>query len=144
MPRLVLTNAYVLFDNNDISQYVTSVSLATSYDVIDTTGISTTGAARTRLAGLADNSVTIEFNQDYADNALEEMINGTNTTNGKVGLVVAMEIRPVNTTVSASNPKFSFNALVAEWQAVSGAVGELASVSATWPISGPITKSITP
>jgi hypothetical protein len=144
MPRLVLTNAYVVFASNDISQYVTSVSLSTSYDVIDTTGISTTGAARTRLAGLADNSLTIEFNQDYADNALEELINGTNTTNGTVGLIAAMEIRPVNTTVSASNPKFTFNALVAEWQAVSGSVGELATVSATWPISGPITKSITP
>jgi hypothetical protein len=142
MARLVLTNAYILFDNNYISQYVTSVSLATSYDVIDTTGISTTGAARTRLAGLADNSVTLEFNQDYADNALEEMINGTNTTNGKVGLVVAMEIRPVNAAVSASNPKFTFNALISEWQAVSGAVGELASVSASWPISGPIAKAI--
>ena len=144
MPRLVLTNAYVVFASNDISQYVTSVSLGTSYDVIDTTGISTTGAARTRVAGLADNSITIEFNQDYADNALEELINGTTTTNGSVGLVVAMEVRPVNTTVSASNPKFTFNALIAEWQPVSGSVGELASVSASWPISGPITKSITP
>jgi hypothetical protein len=113
MPRLVLTNAYVVFASNDISQYVTSISLSTSYDVIDTTGISTTGAARTRVAGLADNSITIEFNQDYADNALEELINGTTTTNGTVGLVAAMEIRPVNTTVSASNPKYTFNALVA-------------------------------
>jgi hypothetical protein len=53
-----------------------------------------------------------------------------------------MEIRPVNTTVSASNPKYTFNALVSEWQAVSGAVGELATVSATWPISGQIAKAI--
>ena len=142
MARLVLTNAYVVFASNDISQYVTSVSLATSYDVIDTTGISTTGAARTRVAGLADNSITLEFNQDFADNALEELINGTTTTNGTVGLVVAMEIRPVNTTVSASNPKYTFNALISEWQPLSGAVGELVSVSATWPISGVITKAI--
>ncbi len=133
MPRLVLTNAYVVFASNDISQYVTSISLGTSYDVIDTTGISTTGAARTRVAGLADNSITIEFNQDYADNALEELINGTTTTNGTVGLVVAMEVRPVNTTVSASNPKYTFNALISEWQPVSGAVGELATASVTWP-----------
>ena len=103
MPRLVLTNAYVVLASNDISQYVTSISLSTSYDVIDTTGISTTGAARTRVAGLADNSITIEFNQDYAENALEELINGTTTTNSTDGIVAAMEIRPVNTTVSASN-----------------------------------------
>ena len=142
MARLVLTNAYVVYASNDISQYVTSVSIATSYDVIDTTGISTTGAARTRVAGLADNSVTLEFNQDFADNALEELINGTNTTNGTVGLVVAMEIRPVNAAVSASNPKYGFDALISEWQSVSGAVGELASVSVSWPISGPIRKAI--
>ena len=142
MPRLVLTDANVLFATNDISQYITSVSLSTSYDVIDTTGISTTGAARTRVAGLADNSITIEFNQDFADNALEELINGTTTTNGTVGLVVAMQVKPTSGAVSASNPKYNFNALISEWQPLSGAVGELATASVTWPISGPIAKAI--
>jgi len=142
MARIVLTDANVLFATNDISQYITSVSLSTSYDVIDTTGISTTGAARTRVAGLADNSITIEFNQDFADNALEELINGTTTTNGTVGLVVAMQVKPTSGAVSASNPKYNFNALISEWQPLSGAVGELATASVTWPISGPIAKAI--
>jgi len=142
MARIVLTDANVLFATNDISQYITSVSLSTSYDVIDTTGISTTGAARTRVAGLADNSITIEFNQDFADNALEELINGTNTTNGTVGLIVAMQVKPTSGATSASNPKYNFNALISEWQPLSGAVGELATASVTWPISGPIAKAI--
>ena len=142
MARIVLTDANILFASNDISQYVTSVSLSTSYDVIDTTGISTTGAARTRVAGLADNSITLEFNQDFADNALEELINGTTTTNGTVGLVVAMQVKPTSAATSASNPKYNFNALISEWQPLSGAVGELATASVTWPISGPITKAI--
>ena len=142
MARIVLTDANVLFATNDISQYITSVSLSTSYDVIDTTGISTTGAARTRVAGLADNSITIEFNQDFADNALEELINGTTTTNGTVGLVVAMQVKPTSGAVSASSPKYNFNALISEWQPLSGAVGELATASVTWPISGPIAKAI--
>jgi hypothetical protein len=142
MARIVLTDANVLFASNDISQYITSVSLSTSYDVIDTTGISTTGAARTRVAGLADNSITIEFNQDFADNALEELINGTTTTNGTVGLVVAMQVKPTSGATSASNPKYNFNALISEWQPLSGAVGELATASVTWPISGPIAKAI--
>lgn len=142
MARLVLTDANVLFASNDISQYITSISLSTSYDVIDTTGLSTTGAARTRVSGLADNSITIEFNQDYADNALEELINGTNTTNGSVGLVVAMQVKPTSAATSASNPKFTFNALISEWSALSGTLGELAVASVSWPISGPIAKSI--
>jgi hypothetical protein len=142
MARLVLTNAYVLFASNDISQYVTSVSLSSSVDVIETTGLG--NVARTRVGGLFDNQITIEFNQDFADNALEELINGTSLATSTVGTAVAMEIRPVNTTVGAGNPKYTFNALIAEWQPLSGAVGELVSVSASWPISGPITKSITP
>lgn len=140
MARLVLTNAYVVFASNDISQYVTSVSLSTSVDVIETTGLGNT--ARTRVGGLFDNSITLEFNQDFADNALEELINGTSLATSTVGTTVAMEIRPVNTTVSASNPKYTFNALISEWQPLSGAVGELVSVSASWPISGVITKAI--
>jgi hypothetical protein len=142
MARIVLTDANVLFASNDISQYITSISLSTSYDVIDTTGISTTGAARTRVAGLADNSLTIEFNQDFADNALEELINGTSLATSTVGTAVAMQIKPTSSATSASNPKFTFNALVAEWQPLSASVGELSVASVTWPISGPITKAI--
>lgn len=140
MARLVLTNAYVLYASNDISQYVTSVSLSTSVDVIETTGLGS--SARTRVGGLFDNSLTLELNQDFADNALEELINGTSLATTTVGTTVAMEIRPVNGAVSASNPKFTFNALISEWQPLSAAVGELATVSVTWPISGAITKAI--
>jgi hypothetical protein len=140
MARLVLTNAYVLYASNDISQYITSVSLSSSVDVIETTGLGS--SARTRVGGLFDNQLTIEFNQDFADNALEELINGTSLATSTVGTAVAMEIRPVNTTVSASNPKYTFNALIAEWQPLSGAVGELVTASVTWPISGTITKAI--
>ena len=140
MARLVLTNAYVLYASNDISQYVTSVSLSTSVDVIETTGLGS--SARTRVGGLFDNSVVLEFNQDFADNALEELINGTSLATSTVGTAVAMEIRPVNGAVSASNPKYTFNALIAEWQPLSAAVGELVTASVTWPISGAITKAI--
>lgn len=140
MPRLVLTNAYVLYASNDISQYVTSVSLSSSVDVIETTGLG--NVARTRVGGLFDNQLTVEFNQDFADNALEELINGTSLATSTVGTTVAMEIRPVNAAASASNPKFTFNALIAEWQPLSAAVGELVTASVTWPISGPITKAI--
>jgi hypothetical protein len=140
MARVVLTNAYVYFASTDISEYVTSISLSTSYDVIETTGLQS--AARTRVAGLADNSITIEFNQDFADNALEELVNGTSLATSKVGTAQAMQIKPINAATSASNPQYAFSALVTEWQPLSSTVGELSTISATWPISGAITKTI--
>jgi transcriptional regulator of NAD metabolism len=63
--------------------------------------------------------------------------------NTTLGTSVAMQIRPVNAAVSANNPKYTFNAVITEWQSVSGELGSLSTVSVSWPISGNITKSIT-
>jgi hypothetical protein len=141
MPRLVLNNAYVLFASNDISEFVTQIELKTSVDIIDTTPIGS--QSRTRKAGVFDNSVTFQFNQDFASNGLEQLVNGTSMSNTTVGTSVAMQVRPVNTAVSANNPKYTFNAVITEWQSVSAEVGALATVQVSWPISGNITKSIT-
>jgi hypothetical protein len=127
--RIVLTNVAVTFGTTDISSYVTSVTLGSTFDVVETTAFGNT--ARTRVAGLADNSVSLEFNQDYATSALEATIYPT------LGTAVSMTVRPV----AATSPAYSFSALVSEWTPLNGAVGELATASVTWPISGVITKS---
>lgn len=129
MARIVLTNVAVTFGTTDISSYVTSVTLGTTLDVVETTAFGNT--ARTRVAGLADNSVSLEFNQDYATSALEATIYPT------IGTAVSMVVRPV----AGVSPAYSFSALVSEWTPLNGAVGELATASVTWPISGVITKS---
>jgi len=129
MARIVLTNVAVTFGATDISSYVTSVTLGSTYDVVETTAFGNT--ARTRVAGLADNSVTFEFNQDYAGGALEATVYPT------LGTAVSITVRPV----AGSSPAYSFSALVSEWTPLNGAVGELATASVTWPISGTITKS---
>ena len=135
MARIVLTNASVTFASTDVSSYVSSITLSTSLDVVDTTSFGNT--ARTRVAGLADNQVTIEFFQDFGSGLLESIIYPT------IGTSAAMVIKPVAGSTTATNPQYAFNALVAEWQPLSGAVGELATASVTWPISGAITKTTT-
>jgi hypothetical protein len=127
--RIVLTNVAVTFGATDISSYVTSVTLGSTYDVVETTAFGNT--ARTRVAGLADNSVAFEFNQDYAASALESVIYPT------LGTAVSITVRPV----AGTTPAYSFSALVSEWTPLNGSVGELATASVTWPISGTITKS---
>jgi hypothetical protein len=129
MARIVLTNVTVTFGVTDISSYVTSVTLGSTFDVVETTAFGNT--ARTRVAGLADNSVAIEFNQDYAAGALESVIYPT------LGTAVSVTVRPV----AGTTPAYSFSALVSEWTPLNGAVGELATASVTWPITGTISKS---
>lgn len=135
MPRLVLTNAKVMINSVNLSDHIASVTLSTSNDVVETTGFSST-AARTRVAGLADNSITLEFHQDFATSNVEQTIYPL------IGTTTTVVVTPVDTTVGATNPSYTFSALVAEWQPLSGAVGELATASVTWPISGSITKAV--
>lgn len=143
MAKIVLTNAYVLLNGlYDVSDYVASISLSTTHDLIETTQMN--DVYKTVIAGLGQNQVTFEFHQNYSDNGLEEIINGTSLANSSVGTAIPIEVRPINAPASASNPKYQFNAVISEWQSVNAAVGELATVNVTWPISGPINKYITP
>lgn len=134
MAALVLTNAYVTINSVNLSDHIASITLNTADDVIDTTAFGST--ARTRVAGLGDNSITIEFHQDYAASNVEATIYPL------VGSTTAVVVKPNGATTSATNPSYSFTALVSEWQPLNGAVGELATASVTWPVSGEITKAV--
>lgn len=139
MAALVLTNASVVINGINLSEFITSIAISTSEDVVDTTGMGSAGA-RTRVSGLADNSVTIEFNQDFAAGGPEVSINAVGSS--LVGTNTTIVVKPTSAAVGATNPSYTFSAVVAEWQPLSGAVGELSSISTTWPISGVITKAI--
>jgi len=134
MARIVLTNALVTVNAVDLSDYVASVTLNSSIDVVETTAFSST-AARTRIGGLADNSISLEFHQDYASGEVEATIYPL------IGTVTTVTVKPVNTATSASNPLYTASALVSEWTPLGGAVGELATASVTWPVSGAIVKT---
>ena len=146
MARLVLTDAVVTLETTDISEYISSVTLSTPEDVVETTGFGPT-ASRTRTSGLKDHSVTIEFMNDFASGALEQLI----TTIG-IGNLADFTIKPTAAAVSATNPIYKADdsgsgatkagqLLISEWTPLNGAVGELATVSVTWPVSGQIVKA---
>jgi len=146
MARIVLTNVKVMFTDStptlvDISDHIASVTLTSTYDVVETTAFSTDAvplAAKTRQAGLVDNSVTLEFHQDFAASSIESIIYPM------LGKVSAITVAPTDDAVSATNPEYQFNAVVSEWTPLNGAVGELSTASVTWPITGKIVKDVTP
>lgn len=133
MARIVLTNASVVFGSTDLSDHIASITLNSTYDIVETTAFGNT--AKTRVAGLADNSVTFEFHQDYATSSVEQTIYPL------LGTAVSVVAKPVAGTTTTVNPQYTFSALVSEWTPLNGSVGELATASVTWPISGAITKA---
>jgi len=149
MARIVLTNCKITINGVDLSDYISSVSLGSTWDVIETTAFGNTGdpygvpptgantptAAKSRVAGLVDNSVSLEFHQDFAANEVEATIFPL------LGYLTNVLVQPVDAATTASNPSYSFLALISEWTPLNGAVGELATASVTWPISGAIAKA---
>lgn len=133
MARIVLTDAKITIGGVNLSNYCTSVTLNTTTDVVETTAFSST-AAKTRVGGLQDHSVSFEFAQDYGTSLVEATIYPL------IGNTTTVVVSPTSTT-SATSPSYTFTALVSEWQPLSGGVGELATASVTWPISGGITKA---
>jgi hypothetical protein len=135
MPRIVLTNAFISVGGVDLSDLVASVTLNETFDVVETTAFSST-AAKTRVAGLEDNSITLEFHQDYATGEVEQTIYPL------LGTAAAVIVKPNGASTSAFNPSYTCSAIISEWTPINGAVGELASASVTWPVTGAITKAV--
>ena len=133
MAKVALTNPQVSIGGVDLSGWVTNVTLQTTYDIIETTTFGST--AKSRVAGLADNSCSFDFIQDFATSSVEATIYPL------LGTSVAVIVKPVNATTTSTNPQYSFNALVSDWTPLKGAVGQLSTATITWPISGAITKA---
>jgi len=136
MAKQVLTNVAVTFGtaSTDISAYVTSITLSTTANEVVTSAMGS--SAMTRIQGMIDNSVTIELQQDYP--TIEKLFWDAFTA----GTAVPMTVKPNGTAVASStNPSYAFSVLPTSWTPVNGAIGDLATVSITYPISGAITKT---
>jgi len=134
MARIVLTDVSVTINSIDLSDHVASVTIETNYDEVETTAFGQTG--KTRVAGLSDSSVSFDFHQDFAASEVEATIYPL------IGTSAAVVVKPNGSVTGATNPSYTFNALVTEWTPVNGAVGELATASVTWPVDGAITKAV--
>ena len=136
MAKQVLTNVAVTFGtaNTDISAYVTSITLSTTAAEVVTSAMGS--SAMTRIQGMIDSSVTIELQQDYP--TIEKLFWDAFSA----GTAVPMTVKPNGTAAASStNPSYAFSALPTSWTPVNGAIGDLATVSITYPISGAITKT---
>ena len=136
MAKQVLTNVVVTYGTaaTDISSYVTSITLASSAAEVVTTSMGS--SAVTRIQGLIDNSVTLELQQDYP--TIEKLFFDAFTA----GTAVPMTVKPNGTAAASStNPQYAFSVLPTAHEMVKGAIGDLATMSITFPISGVITKT---
>lgn len=148
MAKVVLTNANVTFQAldfsvtpavpvgsvYDFSDHISSITLGTVHEIIDTTEV---GQVYKRvIAGLGTNTVNFEFYQDFASNSVEDIIYDW------IGARVLCRVKPVMAAASANNPEYEFQVLINEWTPLNAGVGQISTVNVNWPINGPIAKNI--
>ena len=138
MASFVFTNAKVTINSKDLSDHVRSVKINYKGETPENTAMSSTGV-KTRLPGLIDWDMDIEFNQDYATDKPDAVLFPL------VGAAAfAVSVLPVNTTVSATNPNFNGNALLADYAPLGGKVGDIATTSIKLIGTGALSRTTTP
>jgi hypothetical protein len=116
-----------------LSSSIASVTLDITTDEVETTAFGST--YRTRIGGLKDASVSFDFHQDFGAGSVDALLFPL------MGSTVAVKIAPTSGTITATNPQYEFTALCTQYQPFSGAVGDLATLSVTWPVSGEVTRA---
>ena len=119
-----------------LSSSIASVTLDITTDEIEVTSFG--DSYRRRIGGLSDASVSLDFHQDFGAGAVDALLFPL------MGQTVAVRIAPTSGTVTATNPEYRFSALVTQYQPFSGAVGDLSTLSITWPVSGEVVRGTAP
>ena len=134
MAQIVLTNAKVLINTVDLSDHVRSVKFTYKADQVDNTVMGNT--THSKLAGLLDWQMDIEFGQDWASSNVDA------TLFPLVGAAAfAVEVRPVNSSRSSTNPGYNGNATLSQYNPLGQKVGDLAVATATFMAAGTLSRS---
>lgn len=112
-----------------MSSFGTSVTLPMEYEALEDTAFGDT--ARSRVAGLADSTLSAQFNQDFAASATDVTLYTAYATRAPV----VVKVRPTTSAISATNPEYVGSYLPNQHNPFGNAVGELATVQISWPLS---------
>jgi hypothetical protein len=133
MAKFYAQDYKITIGTTNLSSSINSVTLDITADEVETTAFGST--YRTRIGGLKDASVSLDFMQDFAAGSVDALLFPL------MGSTVAVKIAPTSGTVSATNPQYEFVALCTQYQPYAGATGDLATLSVTWPVSGEVTRA---
>jgi hypothetical protein len=133
MPKFVATGTTVTFNGGDISGSVARAELVINAAEVDVTDFGSSGWTEV-IGGLKSGTVSLDFHHDYGTGAVSRLFQDLVGTIGTVTLIAAN-----GTAASSATPKYTATVLVNSFTPISGAVGDLATFSVTFPTTGPVT-----
>jgi len=134
--KFVATNYNIKINGADFSSAIAAVTFDISAAEQETTAFGNTFVQR--IAGLKDASVSLDFHQDFGATSVDA------TLFPLLGSAATVTVIPNGTAVSATNPSYTGVFLITEYSPFASSVGDLATLSVTFPIAeGVITRGTT-
>ena len=135
MAKFVSNNPVIVIGGSTVTASCASATISIEADEVETSSFGTDGW-RTRIGGLKGGSVDFEFHQDFGTGGIDALIWPL------LGGTTSVSIRPGGSAVvGTTNPEYRFDVLVAQYTPMDSAVGDLATVSVTFPITGAVTRA---
>jgi len=131
--KFVATDYSITVGGSDFSTSLAAVTLDVSADEQETTAFGDT--FRSRIGGLKDGSVSLDFHQDFGAASVDA------TVWPLLGGTAEIVIKPTSDSISPTNPTYTFTALVTQYQPFASNVGDLATLSVTWPVTGAVARA---
>ena len=133
MAVLVLTDAVITVNSVALSDRANSVSLNYEIDSVESTAFGSTGHKFT--GGLQNNSLDIDFQQDFAASNVEA------TVYPLVGTSTTVTLKATSAATSATNPIYTLTGcFLAAHTPIAASVGEMAMTSLSFT-GGVLTKA---
>ncbi len=133
MAKFVATDVKVLINGLNLSDHIAQVSLEQTSDEIETTAFGTEWRQRIG-GGLKDASISIDFHQDFGAGSVDA------TLSPLFGSIATVVVTPTSGSVSATNPSFTGTFSVVQYSPVASSVGDLATLSVSWPSAGTVSR----
>ena len=128
MAKFVATDYRITINGTDFSSSLAAATLDISAAEQEVTAFGDTFVQR--IAGLKDASISLDFHQDFGAGAIDAVLFPL------LGSEATVVVKPTAGSVSATNPSYTGVFLVTEYQPFASNVGDLATLSVTWPVAG--------
>jgi len=133
MAKFAATDYKITVNGTNFSTNLNSAELSIESDDLETTAFG--GEWRTRIGGLKSASVTLAFMQDFGAASVDA------TLYPLINTAATVVITPTSGSVTSVNPAYSFTALCNQYSPFASSVGDIATLSVTWPVSGTVTRA---
>jgi hypothetical protein len=132
MAKFAATDYKITVNGTNFSTNLNSVEFSIESDDLETTAFG--GEWRTRVGGLKSGSVTLSFMQDFGAASVDATLYPLLNTLATVVVV------PTSGSVNSTNPSYTATCLVNQYSPFNSSVGDIATLSVSWPVSGTVLR----